>query len=1132
MFRYIIYILCFLSLPLTTYAQIEVFLSSWERGYHPHIWTSDQDPDDTRLGFHYRYAREDISSSFYLTEEVQQARILDLFSDRELDERIIYYQSLRDFSRDGLMNYLALTLNSDIDDHIGDKVSLWRTLTPFESVFQTCGIPLSERRDITRTLIEAIHNREFEIIDDIEYSDKSFWDCIIPFPDSRRSPAHILTLPNTFDSNRYIALTRQNSNNFLRFTEAREQDVALLSGSSFTHIQDLNIDSQRLESHLTVDKSHGRNRLAYVHKNHFINPFRNANIVWNQVGWQNYLASAPVSWTFQAWHSLYISEGDSEEVRTLQDWRELRPGIYHKLVLQEDTFESDGSPRQHVWATSYYAIVYNHDITAPLCGATLLSHDSLWYERFELAEGESNWFNEPKYAYFVCQDPESGCLCDSSMDDCFVRDGYTMSSPQALPHLWNVSYSFQNHAWKTQTCVTSSSDQLRYDFTSPDMSISVLSDPDREYVSNDGVLYDGSQVIGKRYYNISEITELEAGDVDIDFQIYDPHPSLWGQARSWLARVRVEVSQRVSGVWESIWEMSEDDVEGQELYELSLETINTDVSGRNIVEQAGRYQLMFYIEDRAGNTARIIWQYRILPGPIDTSMSLLEIPERNTSLANSEDYYEYTLTLRDSFSNPVAWKQVVNIAHSCTWSTSECRVIRTNMIWNPSWNEALRIVPVGSWISNDDGQIFFQVRSLAPGQFTERFEVSFQDPSETHIFSSHEENIFLKPLTWTLETYDTSEWYDDRLFVWEEREYRVRATMTWVTVSPSFELIWEIRGRHPDTSFSGSVTSSSLYTGFTGVFDSSLPELEAHKTLLEIVDNVDNTVSWIIVSYEFFSWEEISYRLSSDALSNNPLILTDTRELDRPVRLIGGLQADGNIHNPNERQNISEINSYGERTRFRRNIAEHIMRRTHNTTVWRVKYIDLTSSGNKNYILESHPNFDTLIVRNGNIVISQDFNTSWGVIWLISYIDNGYSVESWYSAVWNIYVGPDVGRINAFIYADGGLISTDNSWNPFSDISLRDASLAAQLHIRGLLFTRNTLAGWRELDGLYMLPGRREIAENSANQDLARQYDLYYTRRGNDGCEIDDYWFCNIPQYLIIEYDARIVSNPPPLFSR
>lgn len=1124
-------LLCVLCSPLSLWAHPEIFLSSSDLPYQKDMWTSDTTPQtwSNMIAVRWWAYQEDFPLSFFPSEMQKQERIMGLFSDLSQQEQTARYEALLSLNHPEFLNYLTLALSPDIDSDIAARESFWDTLTPFESVFQACNISLSNRRDIVRILIDRISSWDFLRVEELEYSDVVFGDCIIPFPDHRRTSSEILALTNTFPSNRYLAEVRWW--NFLRFSEAQEQNISVLwwDAVGFQRVSDLDLETQRIESNTILQKSHGKNRIVYAHINRYVNPFRNAYITASEIGWMNYQWESFSSGVFWLGHPLYIEASAEESKRTLLPWTQVRPGIYQKILLQENSFDAAGNPRQKVGATSYYAIVYNFDITPPVCEATLFSHDSIWNETFLLTE--DSWFQSQKYVSFVCWDIESGCVCDSSDTDCFIRDGKVISLPQELPHQWGKSFDFFNAAWKTVSCSTSTEEKVRYDFTSPDISVRKdglpLSWLSYEYVSQDGRLYDGVQIRSRRYYSIEQISSFGAGeDMNIDFQFFDlPSIGSWEDV-SWIEDFQWEISVKNGTMWEHIGSFERENLEGNVL--LSLSEINSSLPWRDIQRKTWRYQLTFHLKDRAGNTARVIWQYQILPGPLDTAQSLVEISERHIMPANNAQFYEYSLTLRDSFWNPIPAKELQTLAQTCTWVALWCRSIMTDMTQDtPSGSEALQFTPVWTWVSDDEGRLYFQVRSLAPGTFTERFQVNFQNPSESHIFLA-EENSFLKPLIWTLETFDAWVWYDDRLYVWEERDYRVAVTMTWVSVTPNFSLIGAIVARHPETSFSlsGSVISSPAWLAFRGMFTSSLSEPESHKTLLEIVDG---SVSWIVVSYILW-WHTIRYRLSSSDRNNTPLILTDTRELQEPVKLIGGLQASWNTQNLSERQNISDISSSLQRTLFRKNITQYIMGRTHDTIVWWVRYIDMTHSGNKNFTLESNPdNYDTLVVRNGNILITQDFNLSWKKVWLISYIDNGYNVETWYNSVWNIYVSPDVSRINAFIYADGALVSTNASWIPIvSEKSVRSELLSHQLRITWLLFTRNTLAGSRELAGNYMLPGWRE----NTNWALAVQYDLYQTRRGNSECDRDSYGFCNIPHYFIIEYDNRIVSSPPPLFSQ
>ena len=1127
----VLLILCFLTTSLPLHADLDIYLSTEERTHHPEVWTSDIRESDTQILTRYRYAREDFPLSHRLSSQELRSQIFWLFDDKTLEERYEYYEALTAFNKDWFLDYISLALSPDIDADIELLSDLWITLTPFENVFLTCDIALWERRDIVRELIEDIYKENFTIVDDIVYSDIRFWDCIIPFPDSRRTASDISALSNTFESNRYIALT-QLEDSFLRFWDW-EWDVSILwiSNDGFTYTQALTIDSQRIESEQNLQKSHGKNRIAYIHKNHYINPFRNARIDGAEVYGYNYLGTDNF-WpsAFWPWHPLYISASASEEMRTILSWTELRPGIYKKIVLQQDSFDASGNPRQQVWASSYYAILYNHDITPPYCESTLFSHDSAWNDTF--LPDEERWYNSYKYVFFVCWDPESWCRCDSTMEWCFVRDNWIYSSPQQLPHLWSVSYQFENRAEKTVNCHSSESQTLRYDFWSPDI---ILKDWDteiswltREYVNNEWVLYNGIQVTSKRFFSFREILEFQPGElnnISIDIEdIFIPDSNGW---QSWLQDYNISVYRNIGTVWQELWELSSWDLGGSVTDSISLLEINNAISWVDIQNQIWRYQIIVHASDRAQNNLRAVWQYTIIPWNIDEWFSIVTVSDRWTVLADDVSSYEYQLSLRDSFSNPIPWVHITSIEQSCEDVSTECYEVKTDMSWDtPEGEEAFRITLLDWWISDQQWNIYLELRSVAPWEFTERFSIT------TSLWDTYmllwENNFFLKPLTWTLETYHNDEWYDDRIFIWEEREYRLRLTTNWDIEDLTFVIVWNLEWRHSDTSFelSWDISHTSEGLEFQGIFDSSLWEFENHKNLLEFVD--ENWDSWVIVNYSLW-WDIVRYKLSSSARNNTPISLGDTRELDAPLRLIWGLQGVWNHHNPHERQNFSDVATNLLRSEMRRDIHQFTRWLKSGDNSGNVYYIDMTHESNKNYIPDSEPSYSTLIVRNWNILINADFNTSWKSIWIISYMDNGYDIETWYSNVWNIYITPNVSRINAFIYADGWVMSVkNNNAELYASISERNEYLTQQLYIHGVIFTRNTIAWARDLWWTYMLPWSRE----TPHQELALHYDFYYLRRWNSWCETDAYWFCHIPQYLIIEHNTRIISSPPPLFSR
>lgn len=187
-------------------------------------------------------------------------------------------------------------------------------------------------------------------------------------------------------------------------------DLVFLSGAalraSYTEIQQqelLELDSTRIEATRNFQKEAGKNKILFVHQNHRVNIFADSLISGNTT--TGYSISAR---RFNTQHPLYIRGNDPEEKRVLSGWKQIQEGIYAKTIIQENSFETIGSvaqPKQTVGASTFYAIIYNYDITPALCELPLFSHDGLGNENFVLPE--SPWFHSSKYGSFVCGDDES-----------------------------------------------------------------------------------------------------------------------------------------------------------------------------------------------------------------------------------------------------------------------------------------------------------------------------------------------------------------------------------------------------------------------------------------------------------------------------------------------------------------------------------------------------------------------------------------------------------------------------------------------------------------------------------------------------------------------------------------------------
>lgn len=278
-----------------------------------------------------------------------------------------------------------------------------------------------------------------------------------------------------------------------------------------------------------------------------------------------------------------------------------------------------------------------------------------------------------------------------------------------------------------------------------------------------------------------------------------------------------------------------------------------------------------------------------------------------------------------------------------------------------------------------------------------------------------------------------------------------------------------------------------------------------------------------IISY-LLGWETVKYRLSATDSASDTIDLALWWAQMSSLRVVGSLQWQGKQTLVGQSTNFSDISKSDMRTTIRKNAYTLIRWRTSSETpIGGVKY----HVGD--YTLSWEPNYETLIVKNGNLTINGNFNTSGKKFGIIVLRDNAMQTD-----IWHIYVQPTVRYIRAAIYADGGMISTGfKSWEDtfwvYKDSATRTNTLREQLVIKGTLFTRNTIGGAiLGSGGAYILPGWSKTTDF----DQAMMYDLNYMRRNNNGWDIPgingskDYNQGNQNNVVII-FDSSLQSSPP-----
>lgn len=406
--------------------------------------------------------------------------------------------------------------------------------------------------------------------------------------------------------------------------------------------------------------------------------------------------------------------------------------------------------------------------------------------------------------------------------------------------------------------------------------------------------------------------------------------------------------------------------------------------------------------------------------------------------------------------------------------------------------------------------------------FEWKWKISFQAWGVPFVLNNVQYS-FKKPFVWILWVKDNSWTWNGTTTLWTTNDYKLtpfsKSTVNLATANYSLEdftnkisVLWddiEIQTKKVDT--------STLNTAWGTLFNTRINTTASAKNL--------NQTPWLqieppVISYQLWG-QSVKYYLSEgDGATDISPIKTAWSEF-LWVRVIWGIQWTGKSEFTWQQANISNLYNSDQRTIIRKNAYDYVKNMKNWEIVWWVKYVlgDTTLAWEINY--------ETLVVVDGNVTITDNVNNSKKKFWIIVLKDN-YDVNKDIEWKGNIYIKPNVTQINAIIYSDGALISTDNSWKVYSeDSSTRTANLNKQLILNGSVFTRNTI-GWAILAwGKYILPGWVKTDDF----DQAMVFDLNYVRRWNVGCEKKNNT-CVYTEPFIIKYDSRVQTSPPKLFSK
>ncbi len=509
------------------------------------------------------------------------------------------------------------------------------------------------------------------------------------------------------------------------------------------------------------------------------------------------------------------------------------------------------------------------------------------------------------------------------------------------------------------------------------------------------------------------------------------------------------------------------------------------------------------------------------PGEVDVVASAICV---KSSSGYADDLNTIPIYAKLTIDNIEDSKDVINLWTPKKFTDLSNNVTdRVNMIWDSSltfswveinWNPAwwkTQLVQIGT------------VKSKTP--FVDYSnKISFELVWQTMVLDWVCYN-FKKPYIWKLTL--SSSW---NVSLWTKLKYKLSAD-------------WDVLGASDYTIWLWVNNISHLWTGITLQNTKLMSYLWGKSREFEtrinssIYAKAQNNQPWLQVVLPTITYtlggKTISYYLSAYDYANNRTPITLIWKKFLWIKIIGWLQWAWKYEFTGQWKNISDISTSDIRTEIRKRAYDYTKKMTNWKILNKVRYVvwDITISGEIPQTGEN--SYETLVVKNGNVIISWDLNTSGKKLWIIVLKDN-YNVSTWYTGKWNVLIKPEVKIINAIIYADWWFISADSNWTAYIyDSTERTNALQNQLTMKWSLFTRNTIWWAQYVWWYYTLPGWTK----TQSFDKAMIYDLNYIRRWNDWCnknasatdtDCTDIW--EYEEWFIIKYDSKIQTDPPKLF--
>jgi len=203
------------------------------------------------------------------------------FSSKEIESSkwiVIYeslpyelHQKLIKIPNKNFVDYIKLALTPNFEDYIKNRKENNILLSNYEEIFLSCNINYTERESIIIDFLTKLKDPENFNISEISYSNKKFWDCIIPYPDKENRN---IVIEWSFPSNKILAeklnwtYVWEEINILILEMIAEENKISIEYQNNIENItnqfKEWIINSKEFEEKINIEKDNYNNNISWL----------------------------------------------------------------------------------------------------------------------------------------------------------------------------------------------------------------------------------------------------------------------------------------------------------------------------------------------------------------------------------------------------------------------------------------------------------------------------------------------------------------------------------------------------------------------------------------------------------------------------------------------------------------------------------------------------------------------------------------------------------------------------------------------------------------------------------------------------------------------------------------------------